>query len=87
VGITGANFNNRLQTYSATTDVPTSKSIWGVAYEPTRTDTQTESFFISELYYTGGTSNWDVVMSVKPLGPPPGFVPWDIGYTIHYSYQ
>lgn len=80
------NLGSALETYSATTDVPTSKSIWGVTYEPATTDTQTEIFFISELYYTGGTSNWDVVMSVKPFNDPPG-PNWTIGYTIHYSYQ
>jgi hypothetical protein len=86
VGIVGANVGSNIETYRATTGALTSQSIWGVEYEPTTPDTQTNFFFVSELYYTGGTSSWDVVMSVKPNTLPPGPT-WNIGYTIHYSYQ
>jgi hypothetical protein len=80
-------FNSRddFETYTIPTDVPISQSIWGVEYEPTTKDTQTELFYVSQLYYTVGSTNWDIVISVKPAAPPGS--EWTIGYTIHYSYQ
>jgi hypothetical protein len=76
-----------LVAYTTTTDVPLSRSIWGVAYEPTTSDTKNYDFAVSEVYYTGGTSTWDAVMSIAaPDGSPPGDG-WYIGYTLHYSYQ
>ncbi len=86
VGFTGTISATATQTFQTTTSVPTSRSIWGVEYEPTTVQSQSNVFFVSELYYTGGTANWDAVMTVRPSANPPGPT-WLVGYTIHYSYQ
>jgi hypothetical protein len=86
VGITGSNAGTGVQSYTSDTSISTSRTIWGVEFEPASTDTQTNQFFIEEIYYTGGTSTWNAVMSVSPRTGRMGS-PYDIRYTIHYSYQ
>ena len=78
-----------LLTYTRTTDVPLSRKIWGVAYEPNTSDTQNFEFVVSAVYYTGGSAGtWEAKMSIAvPDGSPPGMDGWQVGYTLHYSYQ
>lgn len=75
-------------TFTADTGVSTSSSIWGVELEATTVASQTKTFFIPQLYYApGGSSTWEVGLTVIPTQTAPPLNYHDIGYTIRYSYK
>lgn len=78
-------------TFTADTGISTSSPIWGLEREATSTASQTKRFMIPQHYFApGGSSTWEVGLTVVPLDAPGAPDPPDyhtIGYTLRYTYQ
>jgi hypothetical protein len=72
------------------TAAPITGPIWGVSFERVA-PVLSPATLIPSLYYTQGTTYWNVNAALAVSGtPPPGLPPggsWTIEYTLRYQYQ
>jgi hypothetical protein len=74
-------------TFSAGTNAANSTQIWGISYEAVSSDARTRPINAVELYYSQGSTSWNVNMTVSGAIPPSPGTFFTYEYTIRYYYK